>query len=332
MTDEQLVKYLNNFNGRSTTSKKVIEGLRKIDKLRSKELNSIINKGVFNARGANKTCSYFGGQKVYAMLKSNSPSTERYQKCKLQKVDGIMRINRELINRGACVPKLYSIFFADENYIEIFERAKGDVLAVARLDSFVKKTCGVSLSGNKKCGAFLKQKIGRKIYEHNLKQQNIAKNLPQECYDKLFNSLCIINDMDMAYDDTHSENVMVSEKGFTLVDLNYDAMLNKNARVSDETLVKHLFEPFSFATTYSEFLTKKQINELNKNNLIIAKKLINAVSNKGILINDSFNYLFDSVGQVVSMETMIDNFDDLFASQIALRKLQHKPQMKSLKL
>lgn len=326
MNDEELLKYFNNFNGRALETKKIIQEIKSRDRAKSRELDSIINKRAFNARGANKTCAYFGDKKVYAILKSNTPYVASYRQRVLDKNNQVLELNRELVKKGLCIPKLYSMFFADSKFIEVYERARGNVVAVARFKEFVKKTCGVTLDCNTPCSSVLKHKIGKKIYEFNLQQQKTMLNLPQSAFNDLFNTFYTLNEMGMRFDDTHSENVMVSENGFNLVDLNYDKMLQKNNKVSSEELVSSFFDPFSFSTSYSSFLTQKQFEELNKNNLKILKKLIDAVSYKGVVICDKPQYLYNTASEVCGVEELIINFNYLFQSQNNLRKSLNLPK------
>lgn len=331
MNNEELLKYFNNFNGKAWETKKIVKEIKAKDKVKSHELDLIIGKKLFNASGANKTCAYFGDQKVYAVLKSNTPYVPSYRQQVLDKNNRILGLNRELVNKGLCIPKLYSMFFADSNFIEVYERALGDVVAIAKLKNFVEKNCGITVDYNAVSSSVLQHKIGKAIYDFNLKQQNVMLNLPQEAFNKLFNTFYTLNEMGMRFEDTHSENVMVSNKGFTLVDLNYDKMLQKNNRVNNEELVSNFFDPFSFATCYSKFLTDKQFNELNKNNLKILKKLIDAISSKNLVICDKPLYLFNSAGEVCGVEAFINNFDYLFESQNILRKNLHLPQVDLIK-
>ena len=65
--------------------------------------------------------------------------------------------------------------------------------------------------------------IGEKLFNYNLGQQQNMINAPQDCYDKLYKTIEILSNHGIEFSDPHSENVLLGEKGFSLIDIDYES-------------------------------------------------------------------------------------------------------------
>lgn len=294
------------------------------------ELKSVLQSGEFAEKGENRTCSFFGDKKVFACLKSNVPSkkpTILYTKKVEQQV---RRLNNKLISKGARVAKIYSLFFADSKYIEVQQRIKGKPLAISNINNFSEAVVGRSIDVSLK--AYTpeeKEKIGEALYKYNLTQQQKMLKTPQEYYDRLYKTVEILANHGIPFYDCHSENVLLGEKGFTIIDLNYQTALEErqyNGNVkSDLTNIFYFLNPFSFAGYYQFFFNEAQQQTLNNNNVEILKKLINAISNNKVVCDfDSFK-IADIVYGMIGTENFSKNLKYVFESQNNLRAARGLP-------
>ena len=55
-------------------------------------------------------------------------------------------------------------------------------------------------------------------------------NAPQECYDKLYKTIEILSNHGIEFSDPHSENVLLGEKGFSLIDIDYESAIENREK------------------------------------------------------------------------------------------------------
>ncbi len=287
-TTKELVRYFNKLNGKSVQPTKIIDGLKNNFGCVDEQIEQIFSSDEdHDAEGTKKMCAYLGNKKVLAMLKSFIVFKPYDQECLNGKASAIIKENDRLMAQGAKIPKVHSLFFADGRYFELQNAAEGDIISVLNLENFGRR---VLKTVDKISPKEYKELFKKSLFEYNLKQQKLMLNLPQEKFDELFNTYKILNDNFYGDYDSHSENVLVSEKGFMVVDIDYDQMIFNTTKRSLLSLYNKFLRPFSNATVHTNFLTNNQIETLQNNNVEILKKLVTTASNNNIALynDDSF--------------------------------------------
>lgn len=314
----KLIKYFNRFNGKSVNSSEIINGLKSEFETHENQIEAILTSDDnHDAEGTQKMCAYFGDEKVLAMLKSFKVYRAYDQENLNGKAKAIINENNKLMAEGAVIPKLYSLFFADNRYIEIQRRAVGDIIAVLNLENFSRRL----LEGVNKIDAKEYQTMfAEKLFEYNFNQQQLMLLLPQEKFDELFNTYKILNNNYFGDYDSHCENVLVSKKGFMVVDIDYDQMMFNTNRLTEQNLYFRFLRPFSNATTFTKFLTPSQIESLQSNNIEILKKLVTTATNNNIELFDNENFTKVIAPQIVGKQNWKQNQSYILASQAKLLK------------
>lgn len=295
----------------------------------------------YNAEGATKTCTFFSCEKQnYALLKNKETVVNQPQNI----VDNSIRLNRFLISKGVSTPKLYTMFFADKKFYEVFDRGSGLQIYLSVKKTVVKNALNLEeniTSKNIKLTAEEIKKIGNYVFNYNLNNQQILLKLPQEAYDKLLTDLKLLVDLGFRYIDTNTGNVLVNKTGFCLIDIDYesalrcmrsdlemitgkkctdDDVINRiekygfciNPRVStifkkdEEQLCEAFLYPFISSRDFSTFLNNTQIETLKHNDVKILKKVVQAISN----LNLSFS--LENGNCKYLLQTLFPNFEDYY--------------------
>lgn len=282
---QEVIEYFNSINGKSLTFNEIAEGLKNIKGINAKNVLENLKSSTPKKEGNFKGLYKLKKPRV-AMLKSKRPVDE----CNLSVLNAInsdmLELNKMLLSRGAHVPKIYSIFFADSHYIEIQDLKKGKMVGFWNPHKYAESK-----------NTSLNEDRYNEMYSFNAKQQKLMLSLPQKAFDDLLNTHLILKDAGCKLDDCHSENVLVTKSGFTIVDLDYDYLLEQQRRkhpiaMDINTIIRNYLRTFTTANSYLGGFTMAQRLEIQNNNVKLLQKVIKAVENKGI--NFDFDY-FDSV-------------------------------------
>ena len=306
--------------------------------------------------GASKECSFFGDKNLeYALLKHK----KMVGKCKSQfETDKeVIKFNNWLISKGFNVPKLYTLFYADQHYFEVFDRAVGKEIALVGHSNLVTQALGKEVKNKMaliKPNLYQRLKLNRTLYNFNIKNQKTLIDLPQEKFDELFRQHKELYDMGFHTLDANAGNLMVSKQGFTMIDLdlastlnyiryqmpNYNEKLgladnvikfyesgkkipypylqpNTEAEAHDQICSTFLF-PFCSSRFHQHLLSERQCKNLYLNDMKILTKAVNAISNNGIRFN-----LLDSKSRnqiLFCLNNRIGNYYEVCDSQVQLEE------------
>lgn len=227
--------------------------------------------------GASKQCSYFGDQQQFAMLKYKKAVVKKAQG-QFEKTD-IIKFNDWLISKGINTPKLYTMFFADEHYHEIYERVKGEDIYLAGHNRIYKKAMGYDpirkrmeelspsdIKNPEKAKSILnlteeeKAVIGDFLYDYTIKNQQLMLSYPDSEYESLLRQYKFLHNIGFRALDTNPGNLMVTKDGFKIIDLDIEKNLERilvELSVSERKsytvtqLIKRLDdEPYVYMYTY----------------------------------------------------------------------------------
>lgn len=169
--------------------------------------------------------------------------------------------NKNLLKKGVKIPKIYRFFIKDDEFYEVQEKAKGEVLFVSSFLAKVKKIINNSCSFEE-----AEDKINKYfnlIVQNNQKRFDELLNAPSEHFQILIKSLHnIVKEYGYNVFDPHSENFLYSkENGFQIIDLNYEFRIQndkifqnttkENCKREQEIIedtCKVFFHPFIFAS------------------------------------------------------------------------------------
>ncbi len=313
--------------------------------------------------GASKECTFFGKKGIeFALLKHKSTKAV---KCGAQfDEDEVVRFNHWLISKGVNTPRLYTMFFADGNYFEVHEKAKGQESALVGYDNIISLALGGGSNTNTTIinpTPLQKFAIGSYLYKFNLRTQKMLLNMPQEKFDDLFRQYQFLNNMGFRQLDTNSGNLMVNPNGFTIIDLdlkknlaeitNELSMINERksnlddliefsnqgnifpnpylipntSEEREDTLSADFLFPFCSTRFYKHFLTEKQYDTLYKNDIKILTKAVNAITN-----NNCTFYIDDGKARnqvLFCLNNKIDKYYQVCDSQV---KLQQKRKIEEM--
>lgn len=273
-----------------------------------------------SCEGVSKECSFFGDKhNKYAMLKHKQVVT----KCsgQFENDKQVIKFNDWLISKGFNIPKLYTLFYADQHYYEIFDKAVGKEVYLVGYKNVFTHALGEDSKDEMaliKPSLIQKIKINRYLYSFNIKNQKVLMNLPQEKFDELFKQYKMLYDMGFHTLDTHAGNLMVSENGFTMIDLDIERSLkniafklpeyddnlgladnaikfyesgkkvpypfltpNMEKDAIDDICLNFLF-PFCMSRFHENFLNNQQRQKLYDNDMKILTKAVNAITNNKI--------------------------------------------------
>ena len=227
--------------------------------------------------GASKQCSYFGDKQQFAMLKYKKTVVKKAQG-QFEKTDIIM-FNDWLISKGINTPKLYTMFFADEHYHEIYERVKGEDIYLAGHNRIYKKAMGYDpirkrmeelspsdIKNPEKTKSVLnlteeeKSVIGDFLYDYTIKNQQLMLSYPDSEYENLLRQYRFLHNIGFRALDTNPGNLMVTKNGFEIIDLDIEKNLERilielsvseGKKYTIPQLIKRLdAEPYVYMYTY----------------------------------------------------------------------------------
>ena len=237
MISKELIDFLNNISGEELDETLIDMASSKISKTAKitkgvvSELKGVIASDKYVSKGANKTCTVLGDKKVLACLKQKTPVKSASVESGKKLESKIRKLNNKVVSKGALVPKIYALFFADKKYIEIQQRIKGSPIAIFNFENFTETIIDEPLDPVIfNCSEEERLLIGEKLFNYNLGQQQNMINAPQECYDKLYKTIEILSNHGIEFSDPHSENVLLGEKGFSLIDIDYESAIENREK------------------------------------------------------------------------------------------------------
>lgn len=334
MSEEKLEQYFNKLKGKAIETSQDLSDLEELGGSFHKNLVQSVTDSNFMAMGKEKTFSVVSDSKktkCFAMLKSKKTYSKCEQQFGFNEIDDDIYVNTLLRASGAQVPKLYSMFFADSKYIEIQELAQGKPIAYTNMNFLKHKVLGCvptyGLTSEEQ------SKIAAELYSYNLGQQQKLLAMPDDAFDKLLNTYLVFKRMGFLFDDSHAGNILIGKNGFTVVDVDYSLIMqelrNGGYKPSDVDASESFVAPFTNSTLeqYLAFLEPDQKEQLRFNNVEIFKKLSDAISRRGILIDFdekggrlSFNSCFNQFKNAIGKERFFMKYDYILGSQIKLRE------------
>lgn len=287
MANKKLVKYFNSLTGKHLETEDREQGLLNSNTIGAEILDILINtKQRSQFCGKDKYCCFFGDGKVYALLKNKKQANA----CELLRpsryLNNIISINRSLINQGVLVPKLYSIFYMNKKNCEIQHRFEGLPIYKANVQDIFKGCRNTKYIDP----VTVWRMFGDAVFKYNVQQQQLMLQLPQEEFDKLLKSYEILVNMNFPISDNHSENILVSENGFQLVDLDYHNFLQSkghdtstvNNKIKFLKTVGSFIQPFTFSKKFCAYYSAEQNQQIDKNDDLIATKLKSSIVKLGV--------------------------------------------------
>ena len=310
---EKLEEYFAEINGREFSVKE--EQLNKAAQIKNflRQLKTVKRNSV--AEGASKSCQIING---YAVLKSKDV-VSKADRSQFEGYD-ICCFSEWLIKQGVKTPKMYSLFYADKHYYEVFEQVKGTQISITSMDAILKGVFGVNYEEiiGSEYTPEQRTMIGNYIYDYNRNAQKQILKLEDRHFDELLASIIKMGQMGFVFMDTNPGNIIATEEGFVLIDIDYNQTLTafkdrleiltgKKCTTADVikkletnpralTLLAGIDDPekfssdisenfiFAFCSScwYSNFLEKYQQEYLHETDTIILKKVVNALTRAGI--------------------------------------------------
>ena len=310
---EKLEEYFAEINGREFSVKE--EQLNKAAQIKNflRQLKTVKRNSV--AEGASKSCQIING---YAVLKSKDV-VSKADRSQFEGYD-ICCFSEWLIKQGVKTPKMYSLFYADKHYYEVFEQVKGTQISITSMDAILKGVFGVNYEEiiGSEYTPEQRTMIGNYIYDYNRNAQKQILKLEDRHFDELLASIIKMGQMGFVFMDTNPGNIIATEDGFVLIDIDYNQTLTafkdrleiltgKKCTTADVikkletnpralTLLAGVDDPekfssdisenfiFAFCSScwYSNFLEKYQQEYLHETDTIILKKVVNALTRAGI--------------------------------------------------
>ena len=340
MKQKLLEEYFNKLRGKSIDLNNVEPDIASLGEDIHTSLIDVIKSSNYASMGGNKTFNVItdkNGTNNFAILKSKKKYAKCEQQFKLLEIDDNIKINSILRSMGAKVPKLYTMFYADSNFIEIQELALGDPIAYSNVIFLKQKVLGGSSSPSQ-LTTEEKEKVGKELYNYNVGQQQKILSLPDSAFDDLLQTYLLFGKMNFLMEDSHAGNVLVSDKGFTVIDVDYSSILHKlkfNDKPTSLASCESFIAPFATSTllTFKGLLTPNQFEQIRFNNIEIFKKLFDAISRKNIIINfdtvrNSFSYnsLISQLKNSLGSERFFMKYDYILDSQIKLYESKGLPK------
>lgn len=317
MGKNEIIDYFNSVSGKTVTAKEIKQGLKSINKSLGQQVFYKIKNDVADNEGAFKKCCYFGNEPVFAMLKSKEQFS-KFEQTEINKTESKkMQLNKMLIAKGVNTPKIYSLFFADKKYIEIQEKIAGEPMFIWAVESIANRHPELN-------NIMLKDKkteVGKALFNYTTNSQEVLASLPQEKYDKFLNDLFVLNDCGLPADDTNSENILVSEKGFTIIDLDYESAVSELGlrKKTDNEIVCSFLQPFSEVLQLNYFYSNKEIDIISNNNIEITRKAVQAISNRNFAFNINNVAILNKLKNCMGTE-FVSSLPYVLSSQYSLQR------------
>lgn len=250
MDREKFEQLFNSVKNKSLSAQYLSETDSDENKTLTEAIKSADSKVV--GEGASKQCSYFGDKQQFAMLKYKKAVVKKAQG-QFRKTD-IIKFNDWLISKGIKTPKLYTMFFADEHYHEIYERVEGNDIYLAGHNRIFKKAMGYDpirkrmeeaslseindLEKTKSMFNLTKEEqsiIGDFLYDYTIKNQQLMLSYPDSEYENLLSQYRFLHNIGFRALDTNPGNLMVTKNGFKVIDLDIDKNLERILSELNET-------------------------------------------------------------------------------------------------
>lgn len=305
---QKLIDYFNSISGTSKTVEDIKLDTQNFSGGSAKEIIEKLSvRSASDKIGSFKTCHFVNGEKL-AILKSRKVYNKNSQGIICDRISEMIKLNRELLAKGARVPKLYGVFFVNDRYIEMQQKIFGEPIAIIREHEFFTEHDLHSFDGY------------NKLYEYVINKQKLMLSLPQKAFDDLFETYLTFKKYNYRYDDSHAENILVNKNGFTIIDVDYNEMLVKSKNNIDVPLgntacVYDFIHPFSYGYNFN--FNDKQNNEVYKLNNDILKKLLTSINNKNIdfnanvcgnlfnlMVGSNWEYIVNSTNKLVKTESV----------------------------
>ena len=288
----------------------------------------------FVIQGRNKQCSFVDKYNFHcAILKSKMTYSEPSIQYNQLQFDDWIYINTMFRMEGALIPKLYTLFYADKHFIEIQERVKGSPIAYSNRPHLHTKVLGRNFEDLTQAQV---EQVREELFNYNVTQQQKLIALDNKHFEKLLETLMMFAKHNFLFGDAHAGNVLLSDNGFMLIDIDYDDILYQqrsryaeNKPVTEAEICAAFINPFLTSTyeMFMRYLTKEQIAVIRQNNVEIFKKLTDVMSAKGMLLD--FNIYTFNPGSIklgteyieaLGEENYVKNYKYICESQIKLRQ------------
>lgn len=287
--------------------------------------------------GVEKYCTFYNG---LAILKSKAV----VKKADLTSVEsyGMAELSKWLIKNGVNTPRLYSVFYADKHYVEVFDKAQGEQVYLSSADTVLKGAFGPDYD----CDGFSNYTDEERkilcdyIYNFNKKSQLKLMALPDSSFDKYVKDIMFLVDAGFVNIDVNSGNVLIADKNFNIIDIDYrktleiftirlEVLLGRKCTVEDvvkkletnprafnlllyndqRTYTNELAEsalfPFCSSRWFVNHLTEEQQKDLLVGDRVIVKRVVDALARQGVLFNTTkgkcFSLLKDTFNEDPSL-------------------------------
>lgn len=341
---DKLEKYFRALRGKSLSLEELPPELEELGESFHTNLVEAIRSEKYKAMGRDKTFNTVSSSdqvQPFAVLKSKKIYSKCEQQFKLMEIDQNIYTNTLLRASGAVVPKLYSMFYADNRYIEIQQLAQGKPIAYSNTKMLEQNALGYIPESFNNLSSSERQAISQELFNYNIAQQQTIMSLPDEAFDKLLDTFFIFSRMGFVFDDAHGGNVLVGDNGFTVIDMDYSEIMKdlrsgRAANNKEQETVESFIAPFTTATNHvlAVYLTDPQFLELKKNNVAIFKRLTETISRRGIVIDFNENKekpwirgILDRYRQAIGKKSFSLHHDEILESQIKLRESLKLPKL-----
>ena len=300
--------------------------------------------------GAEKYCTFYNG---LAVLKSKGV----VKKADLTAADsyGMAELSKWLIKNGVNTPKLYSVFYADKHYVEVFDRAVGEQLYLSSADTVLKGAFGPDYD----CDGFSNYTQEERkilcdyIYNFNKKSQLKMMSLPDETIDKYVKDIMFLVDAGFVNIDVNSGNVLLADNKFNIIDIDYrktlevftmrlEVLLGRKCDVHDvvkkldtnprafnlllyneqrtytNDLAESVLFPFCSSRWFINHLTEEQQQDLLMGDKVIVKRVVDALTRQGIEFNTNRGKCFNLLHETFNGDA--DTLLEVMGSQIQQQK------------
>ncbi len=274
------------------------------------------------SEGASKACSYFGDKNQYVMLKHKNYVVKKANG-QFKDTD-VVDFNNWLISRGINIPKLYTIFFADHHYHEVYDRINGQEIYIMGYSHLYKMALGYDPIERRSLTMTDVElnKVASYLYDYNLSSQKIMLKYDVKQFSDLFQQYQFLWDIGFRHLDTHCGNLMITKQGFRIIDLDIKKNLTRiqselyqlehkkytvpqlisrldnnpqlpvfksdcDPREFHSNLVSDYLHPFTCSNFHNYLLTDNQRKTIVLNSTKILAKAVNALTLNNMIVPTS---------------------------------------------